>query len=103
MLLSNIIDNAVKFTPKGKIQVSARPLKKMVEIKIKDTGPGIAKKDKDKLFERFQKGRTAFAGVGLGLAISKEIVERHNGNIKVESNKGKGKGTTVVVQLPRAL
>ena len=99
-LLGNIMDNAVKFTERGKITLTSRVKDKWIEIKVKDTGVGVIEKDSNKLFEKFYKRRLSFSGVGLGLSICKEIVKKHNGTIKIMS-KGEGKGTIVIVKLPK--
>ncbi len=98
-LLFNIIDNAVKFTDRGSIELSARVCGKMVKIRVKDTGIGIEKKDG--IFDKFYKHHKTTPGVGLGLPICKEIVERYKGRIEVES-EGAQKGTVVTISLPKA-
>lgn len=98
-LFTNIIDNALKFTKRGGITISSNSAGNWIRIKVKDTGTGIAPEAGERIFEKFYKQTTSVPGVGLGLAICKEIVERHNGKIEVAS-KGVGKGTTVTVSLP---
>ncbi len=94
---TNLLHNAVKFTPPGgKITVHARLNKKetAVVISVKDTGPGIPAADLPRIFERFYKSDRARTrsegGTGLGLAIARHIVEAHNGRIWVKSNEGQG-------------
>ncbi|MEW6087434.1 MAG: PAS domain S-box protein [bacterium] len=99
ILLNNIIDNAVKFSEKGSITISMRLRRGFVRIMVKDTGIGISPDVKENIFTRFYKRHPAVPGTGLGLTISKEIIEMHNGSIKVFS-KGIGKGTIVAVYLP---
>jgi len=99
-LITNIIDNAVKFTKRGGITISSRSSGNRIIIKAVDTGAGIAPAAAGLVFEKFYKQSTSLPGVGLGLPICKEIVERYNGKINV-SSKGVGKGTTVIVTLPR--
>ena len=94
-VISNLISNACKFTDKGgKIAISVKDRKKEVEVEVKDTGTGIARANIPRLFDKFKQfGRTADAaekGVGLGLVISKGLIEMHNGKIRVESKLGKG-------------
>lgn len=98
-VLTNLIGNAVKFTPPNgliTVEVALRDGGGEVEISVTDTGSGIAKEDLPKLFQKFQQlqagARRAgeVKGTGLGLAITKEIVELHGGRIWVESEKGKG-------------
>lgn len=96
-VLNNLVGNAMKFTPNGgKViiegKLSASP--ERIEIGVRDSGPGISKKDFKKLFEKFEQLDTptlqGVSGTGLGLAIAKEIVELHKGRIWVESEEGKG-------------
>ncbi len=115
-ILTNLLSNAFKFTPEeGKITVSVRErnaelvsasftkmeipkqvrddnTKGFVEIKIRDTGIGIAQEEIPKLFDRFYQVDSShtreYEGTGIGLALTKELVELHHGNIKVESEKG---------------
>ncbi len=103
----NILSNAVKYTPSGgHIWLAARRAPgNSVRITVKDDGVGIPAADVPRLFERFyrvDKARSrAAGGTGLGLAIAKEIVEQHEGNIKLESVYGKG--TLVTITLPAGL
>lgn len=100
----NLIKNSVKFTPaNGRITVStANPAGGEIEIRVTDTGIGIESDKIDKIFNAFEQGQTSitrrFGGLGLGLAISKAMVDAHRGKIRVES-PGKDKGATFIVQL----
>ncbi|MFH1837145.1 MAG: HAMP domain-containing sensor histidine kinase, partial [Candidatus Omnitrophota bacterium] len=100
-VFNNLIGNALKFTDKGGITISAVEKKNKVECAVSDTGRGIKKEDVPKLFSKFQQfGRTAGAGekgTGLGLAISKAIIELYEGKIKVESDIGKGTTFTFTI------
>ncbi len=103
-VLTNLMDNAIKFTPDGgKIAVAWRTLNGEVEVSIADTGAGIPEHDLPHVFERFYKADRARAAVpggsGLGLAITKHIVEAHGGRIRVASRLGAG--TTFTFTLPR--
>jgi signal transduction histidine kinase len=93
-ILFNLMSNAVKFTPAGgRIEVGARLAQGEVEVSVADTGPGIAPKDLDRIFEEFQQtdvGAKQQEGTGLGLALSKRLVELHGGRIWVESELGVG-------------
>jgi len=95
-ILQNLIGNAFKFTPKGRIEVRVRDLpgKKRLEFAVADTGIGIDKKDLEKIFEQFQQLKDAhtgnFSGVGLGLSIVKNYLELMRGDIQVESQPGVG-------------
>jgi signal transduction histidine kinase/ActR/RegA family two-component response regulator len=97
-IFSNLINNAIKFTPMGEIHFGYRPFEKEVEFYVKDTGIGIAPDKMDKVFERFVKVDTFAPGTGLGLAICKTIVEKLGGSISVVSTLGKG--TTFTFKLP---
>ncbi|OVE76517.1 hypothetical protein BVX98_05930 [bacterium F11] len=104
-VLTNLISNALKFTPSGgTIRLYAKNQNEFVQISVKDTGIGISEKDRKTVFEKFvqvQKGRetvTGPKGTGLGLAIAKGIVESHGGTIWLESELRKG--TTVHFTLP---
>jgi PAS domain S-box-containing protein len=96
-VMENLISNAIKFTPeKGSIAVTARRAAEpdMVEIEVTDTGPGIPQKEQERLFTMFYQVETdssrSAGGLGLGLVISKGIVESHGGRIWVESEVGRG-------------
>lgn len=99
----NLIDNAIKYTEKGKIIVEAVADKDVVTVSVKDAGVGIPKGEANKLFMKFVRGtgiaRLSPDGAGLGLFIAKKIIEEHNGKIWVES-PGKGKGSTFKFSLP---
>ncbi len=91
-VLSNLLGNAVRFTPReGQVVLSARREDRNLRIAVRDTGPGVAKEDVPRLFERYwQAPRLLRAGSGLGLFISKGIVEAHDGEIGVTSQVGRG-------------
>ena len=95
-VLTNLIGNAVKFTPRrGKVSMVVDSIKgAWLEVSISDTGPGIPPEEATKIFDEFyqmnQPGRDKSKGVGLGLAISKKLVEMHGGKIGVESTVGRG-------------
>lgn len=91
-VLSNLIGNAVKFTPaRGRIRVHARLIEEALHFSVEDTGPGIPSETIPQLFDRFwQANRTGRVGIGLGLPIAKAIVEAHGGRIWAESVPGRG-------------
>ncbi|HYC47987.1 MAG TPA: PAS domain S-box protein [Burkholderiales bacterium] len=100
----NLLSNAIKFTPKGgRVQVLLERVNSHVEISVSDTGVGIPLSFLPHVFERFsQRDGTAsrrYSGLGLGLAISKQLVELHGGTIHAKSG-GEGQGATFVVRLP---
>jgi signal transduction histidine kinase len=99
----NLLSNAVKFTPTGgHVHVSSHKQDGEVRIAVCDTGPGIAAADQQRIFEEFQQARAHNGerpeGTGLGLALSKSLVELHGGRIWVESEPGKG--STFTFTLP---
>jgi signal transduction histidine kinase len=91
-VLSNLLGNAVRFTPHGgEVVLAVRYSEAAVRFSVKDTGPGVAPDDVPRLFERYwQAPRLLRAGSGLGLYIAKGIVDAHGGEIGVESEPGKG-------------
>ena len=100
--LVNLIGNAVKYThPGGKVAVSAAVEAERVVVSVADTGVGISPEDVPFVFDAFYRGKVgpdAEAGCGLGLALTRRIIEAHHGTISVESEIGKG--TTFTVRLP---
>jgi signal transduction histidine kinase/DNA-binding NarL/FixJ family response regulator len=103
-VLWNILSNALKFTPAGgRIQVAVQQEGGMKEVRISDTGAGIKPEFLPHIFERFRQadGSTTrlHGGLGLGLAISRDLVELHGGTLRAES-PGEGLGSTFVIQLP---
>lgn len=93
--VSNLIDNAIKYTPSGEIHVQTFTEDDHVVVKVQDTGPGISQADQVRLFESFyrvkRRDSLEIKGTGLGLAIVKSIVERrHGGRVWVESKLGAG-------------
>jgi PAS domain S-box-containing protein len=100
----NLLANAVKFTPNGgQITVELRQLDRLAQIRVIDTGKGIAPNFLPHVFEYFRQedGSTTrrFGGLGLGLAIVRQIVEMHGGTVRAE-NHGENQGATFIVQLP---
>jgi PAS domain S-box-containing protein len=91
-VLSNLIGNAIKFTPRGgTITVSGEPVAREVRLAVSDTGPGIPAEQLPHIFAQFWQGaHTDRRGIGLGLSIAKGIVEAHDGRIWVESVLGRG-------------
>jgi signal transduction histidine kinase len=99
----NLLSNAVKFTPSGgQVDVSTHQVNGEVLVSVADTGPGISADDRERIFEEFQQARDVNGerpeGTGLGLALSKSLVELHGGRIWVESQPGEG--STFTFTLP---
>jgi two-component system phosphate regulon sensor histidine kinase PhoR len=107
--LDNLVSNALKYTPvHGKVEIRVIPYcgtgnTKIGEISVSDTGIGIPPEDLSKIFEPFYRGKntTGESGVGLGLALVKEVVDLHGGKILVESEIGKGSMFSVLLPLER--
>lgn len=99
-LLSNLVGNAMKFTPEGgTITVGVEPADSMVRFSVADSGPGIPPKELSNVFDRFwQSKKTAHLGAGLGLSIARGIAEAHGGRISVE-NRPEG-GALFLVEIP---
>jgi signal transduction histidine kinase len=103
-VLTNLIGNAIKFTPQGgKISVDLGPATddEWITVSVSDTGPGIPEDERARIFDEFYQigrpGEEKIKGVGLGLAISKKLVEMNGGKISVESNRGTGSTFTFTV------
>lgn len=101
IVLDNLLDNAIKYTPKGgAVTVSSHRGTLGILVTVTDTGAGIPKETQEKIFQKFYRGQNArtVAGIGLGLYITKRIVEGHRGTISVSSVPGHG--ATFSVNLP---
>jgi PAS domain S-box-containing protein len=102
-VVTNLFDNAVKYTPSGKISVGLTGNNEVVQLFIRDTGPGIAPEDVPHLFQKFYRvdnsATRTIGGTGLGLFICKKIIDLYNGRIWVESTVGQG--STFYINLPR--
>lgn len=101
-VISNLISNAIKYSPNGKkVEVDCKSEGEMIKVSVTDEGMGIKESDQVKLFERFYRISTShrqnISGFGIGLYLSKEIIERHNGKIWLESKSGKGSVFTFVL------
>jgi signal transduction histidine kinase len=101
-VMVNLIGNAIKYTPTGEVKVNAEPKENSIEFRISDSGIGISSEDQKKLFQKFQRisstETSEIRGTGLGLWITKQIVEQMGGAISVESIKGVG--THFIVEFP---
>ena len=98
-LFSNLIVNAMKFTPQGSIGLTSMRMEGKIRVLVTDTGVGLEKEDLERVFDRFYQKTPATAGMGVGLALAREISVLHGGQIWAESG-GSGKGATFVVEFP---
>lgn len=101
-VLINVIDNAIKFTQrKGEIVTTVELLEFEISIRVRDTGIGIAEEEIDNVKQKFVKGKNTgdLKGLGLGLAISEEIIKGHNGSLSIKSRQNIG--TEVLIILPK--
>ena len=98
--VSNIIDNACKYSPDSKVEIKLQHIEKWIEIIFEDRGIGIPKDDLEKIFDPFYRGSNthSFSGSGIGLPLVNQIIKNHNGKIKLSSVIGKG--TKVTILLP---
>ncbi len=103
LALANVLDNAIKYTPKGgRIDFLVSQEQGLIKIVVQDSGIGIPKDQKGRLFTKFFRANNAVgvqtSGTGLGLYMVKKIIDRHNGKITVDS--AEGKGATFIITLP---
>jgi signal transduction histidine kinase len=97
-LFTNLIGNAIKFTDTGSVTIRLTPATasdEYITVEVADTGPGIPLEEQPTLFERFRQGSHKSSGSGLGLYLSRRIVEAHQGTILMNSEVGKGSVFTV--------
>ena len=98
-VLSNVIDNAFKFTDEnGKISLNAKIEEEYLVFRVKDNGSGISSKDLPRVKDKFYKGKNSKSRNGIGLSISDEIVTLHRGNLEVISKENQG--TEIVIRIP---
>ncbi len=106
-ILVNLLSNAYKYTPEGGATVRARKIANTIQIDVIDTGLGISEEDQDKLFSRFFRAEDSAvrkqSGTGLGLNITKSLVEMHGGEIWVESEPNNGTTVSFTLPLPAGL
>lgn len=98
-LFANLVVNAVKFTPQGRIVVETRKGEQGLEARVSDTGIGLDQEDLTKVFDRFYQKTPATEGMGVGLALAREIAVLHGARIRAES-EGLGKGSAFIVGFP---
>lgn len=99
-VISNLVANAIKYGEGKPIVLTTKKFDSYIEIKVKDSGIGIKEYDKKRIFKVFNRGSDVkkYKGIGVGLFISKQIIEAHDGDIEVESKNGKG--STFTIKLP---
>jgi signal transduction histidine kinase len=97
-VITNLLSNAIKFTDEGTVSITAVPNNNEIVVSISDTGHGIDSEILPRLFTKFATKSTA--GTGLGLFISKSIIDAHAGKIWGKNNYPEGKGATFVFSLP---
>jgi len=101
-VLLNLLTNAFKFTPKGSVTLSAKNMGEAVQFAVLDTGPGISEELQERIFEPFEQtvdGVKQVEGTGLGLPISRSLVEAHGGKLWVESTPGEGSAFYFLLKL----
>jgi signal transduction histidine kinase len=102
-VLTNLVTNAIKFTEEGRVTVALRATPETAELTVADTGVGISESFLQRIFGAFEQESEGkmreYEGIGLGLTITKRLIDLMNGTIDVDSTKGEG--TTVAVALPR--
>jgi signal transduction histidine kinase len=106
-IVLNLLTNAVKFTPEGgRVTMDAQRVNGAYVFSVTDTGVGIAAEDQQKIFEEFRQVGNDYArkaeGTGLGLALTKRLVELHGGSIRVRSAVGQGSTFTFDLPIPSA-
>ena len=103
-VINNLLSNAVKYSTGGQLQIVVKKDSDWAELSVQDQGPGIATEDHERIFLRFERAvkNTGISGLGLGLFISKQIVESHGGSISLVSEPGEGSKFTVKLPLDRA-
>jgi PAS domain S-box-containing protein len=100
--LSNLVGNALRHTPRGgRVAIDATAADGVVRLVVADTGPGIPREQRERIFERFvQLGDARAGAAGLGLSIVRDVAQAHGGHVRLESDVGRG--SRFVVELPRA-
>ena len=99
----SLVDNAIKFSPKGgDVEIRLKKEREEVIVSVEDHGIGISSEKRPHIFDRFyhleQSGEDLFGGIGLGLSITKQVIQQHKGTLEVESKPGKGSVFTMCLQ-----
>ena len=98
-----LVDNAIKFSPKGgDVEIRMSDQNEHIQVTVQDHGIGITDENLPHIFDRFYhiegSGDDLFGGIGLGLAITRQVIQQHQGNIDVESEPGKGSVFTLTLK-----
>ena len=103
-VIVNLIGNAIKYAKNSALTITLESVGDNAKLSFQDKGPGISHEDQRRLFQRFERAASSnhVGGLGLGLYISKQIVEAHGGVIRLESEVGKGSTFTIEVPLKPA-
>ena len=106
-VLLNLVGNAIKFTDQGAVEIEAAAVNGSITVSVRDSGPGISEADQAKIFEEFEQAQSsatrAKGGTGLGLTISKRIVELHGGRVWVDSQLGNGATFSFAIPIKPAI
>lgn len=97
-VVNNLFSNAIRYSPKKPVSVGLHLVGNKAILNVKDKGAGIEKENQERIFERFERASSNASGLGLGLYITRQIVELHNGSIHVESEPGQG--SNFIIELP---
>jgi two-component system sensor histidine kinase SenX3 len=105
MAIRQLLDNALKYSPSASpVSITARRDGNNILICVRDEGPGIPERDQARIFEKFYRGRNARSGVtgtGMGLAIAREILRAHGGDVALKSSLGHGSEFSMSLPVPR--
>jgi two-component system phosphate regulon sensor histidine kinase PhoR len=102
-VFSNLLSDAIKYTKEGRVKVTAEIKGRFASVAIEDTGVGMSQQDLSRIFTQFFRSDNSYVrkttGTGLGLSIAKATIEKHNGDIRVESKLGVGTKFEVILPL----
>ncbi|HDZ49640.1 MAG TPA: HAMP domain-containing histidine kinase [Candidatus Aerophobetes bacterium] len=102
-VFSNLLSDAIKYTKEGRVKVTVQVKGKFVSVTVEDTGIGMSQEDLSRIFTGFFRSDNSYVrkttGTGLGLSIAKATIEKHNGDIRVESKLGVGTKFEVILPL----
>lgn len=100
-IISNLVENALKFTEQGGVILTLKELEQHIELSVSDTGCGISEANISRIFDRFFRGDSSrkYPGNGLGLSLVQAFINAHNWTIECQSEEGKG--TTFLIKIPK--